>query len=107
MKAERIKTKYSQEPSISPQRIINSKNVAMCVSNIGNITKITIAKTRSQWKQELVDLKSRNNPVLVKKKEKHYRQSGTLLFMILKTLDSYLYMKPNLAKNQQWIRRST
>ena len=29
---------------------------------------------------------------------------GILLFTMLKTLVSYLYLKPNLAKNQLWIR---
>ena len=48
-----------------------------------------------------------NKSILVKNKEKHYRQSGILLFTILKILDSYLNMKPNLAKNQLWIRSST
>ena len=53
------------------------------------------------------NLKSLNKSLLVKKKEKQYRQSGILLFTILKTLDSYLYMKPNLVKNQLCIRSST
>ena len=45
--------------------------------------------------------------MLVKKKVKQYRQLEILLFTMMKTLDSSLLMKPNLAKNQQWIRSST
>ena len=45
--------------------------------------------------------KSQQVSILKKKKAKHYRQSGKLLFTMLKTLDSYLYMKPNLAKDQE------
>ena len=53
------------------------------------------------------NLKSPNKSTLVKKKEKQYRQSAIPLFTMLKTLDSYLQMKSNLAKNQLWIRSST
>ena len=53
------------------------------------------------------DLKSLNKSILVKKKAKQYPQYGILLFTMLKILDSYLYMKPNLVKNQLWIRSST
>ena len=52
----------------------------------------------------LGQFESPNKSILVKKKVKRYKQSGILLFTMLKTLDSYLYMKPNLAKNQIWIR---
>ena len=41
--------------------------------------------------------------ILVKNKEKHYRESGLLLFTMLETLNSLLHMKPNRAKNQLWI----
>ena len=47
------------------------------------------------------NLKNPNKSILVKKKDKQYRQSGIPL-----TMDSYLFMKPNLAKNQLWIRSS-
>ena len=53
------------------------------------------------------NLKRLNMSILVKKKEKQHRQSGILLMTMLKILDSYLYMKLNLAKNQIWIRSST
>ena len=56
---------------------------------------------------DLGQFESLNKFIFVKKKEKQYRQSGILLFTMLKTLDSYLYMKPNLAKNQLWTRSST
>ena len=41
------------------------------------------------------------------RRSKQNRQSGILFFKMLKTLDSYLYMKPNLVKNQLWISSST
>ena len=50
--------------------------------------------------------KKLNKSISVKKKKKHYRQSGTLLFLMLKVLDSYLYLKLNLVKNQLRIRSS-
>ena len=53
------------------------------------------------------NLKSPNKSILMKKKEKRYRKSGIPLFTILKTLDSYLYLKPILAKNQLWTSNST
>ena len=53
---------------------------------------------------DLGQFESLNKFIFVKKKEKQYRQSGILLFTMLKTLDSYLYMKLNLVKNQLWIR---
>ena len=50
------------------------------------------------------NLKSPKKSIFVKKKVKRYRQSRILLFTMLKTLDSYLYRKPNPPKNQLWIR---
>ena len=47
------------------------------------------------------NMKNPNKSILVKKKDKQYRQSGIPL-----TKDSYLFMKPNLAKIQLWIRSS-
>ena len=38
--------------------------------------------------------------VYIGEKEGQNRQSGIPIFTMLKTLDSCLYMKPNLAKNQ-------
>ena len=42
----------------------------------------------------------------MKNKKKQYRQSGITLFTMLKTLDSYLYMKSKMAKSQLWISSS-
>ena len=61
---------------------------------------LSIIKKLTTWD----NLKSRNKSNLVKT---NYRQSGKLLFMMLKTSDSYLYREPNLAKNQKWVRSWT
>ena len=48
--------------------------------------------------------KTASNSFLVKRKERSYQQNRILLFKLLKTLNRNLYLKPNLAKSQQWIR---
>ena len=56
---------------------------------------------------DLDNLKSPIKSIVIKNKEKHYWQYGIVLFTMLKILDSYIYMKPNLAKIQLWIKSST
>ena len=73
-----------------------------CVS-----TKCEDSPAFNYLKLTVWDNLSPNKSILVKKKLKHYRKSEILLFTMLKTLKSHLYMKPNPAKNQQWIRSWT
>ena len=58
-------------------------------------------------KIELRPLKNPSQSIFVKNKEKGYQQCGLLSFTMMITLESYLYMKISLAKNQLWIRSWT